>query len=152
MVDVSTPTAYREPTPFSFLVAAYGRAAALRWIQQPAVRGWYEGKKQRDQNRALGAVVAVMRKLALALHAVGGREAPFDPWRLLPGAAGRAGGALGALPPNPRDLAPGSQSRKVRKGGGRVSDSTAPTLGLGPGAALGSVPTGALSSAQAEQA
>ena len=59
--------------------------AALRAVQQPPVRRWYEAKKQRDQDRGLGAVVAVMRKLALAVYAVAVRGEAFSPDRLFPG-------------------------------------------------------------------
>lgn len=59
--------------------------SALRTIQQAPVRSWYEAKRRKDQDRGNGAVVAVMRKLALALHAVSTRGAAFSLERLLPG-------------------------------------------------------------------
>ncbi len=131
--------------------------AALRQIQQSPVRGWYEKKKHKDQDRGLGAVVAVMRKLALALYAVGARDETFDAQRLLPGRpwprSGTTGAAAiqGALPPDPRDLSPSGQSRKRNKRA--VEQATRPPEPsvLAPDAALGSVPTGALSSAQGQQ-
>lgn len=58
--------------------------AALRMVQDAEVKGWYEAKKVRDKGRAKGALVGVMRKLALALHAAA-RGATFDPRRLFPG-------------------------------------------------------------------
>jgi transposase len=58
--------------------------AALRLLQQSPVRRWYEAKKKRD-GRGQRAVVAVMRKLALAMHAVVTRNEPFDLARLFPG-------------------------------------------------------------------
>jgi transposase len=59
--------------------------AALRWVQDPAVRRWYEAKKARDKDRGTGAAIAVAGKLALALHAVAVRGAQFEAWRLFPG-------------------------------------------------------------------
>lgn len=59
--------------------------AALRWVQDPAVRRWYEAKKGRDKDRGTGAAIAVAGKLALALHAVAVRGEPFEAWRLFPG-------------------------------------------------------------------
>jgi transposase len=59
--------------------------AALRVVQQHPVRGWYEGKKRKDQDHGKGAVVAVMRKLALAAHAVATRGESFSLERLFPG-------------------------------------------------------------------
>lgn len=59
--------------------------AALRLLQKPPVRGWYEAKKARDGDQGLKAVIGVMRKLALALYAVGARGAEFEPARLFPG-------------------------------------------------------------------
>jgi transposase len=59
--------------------------AALRLARQAGVREWYQAKKQRDGQEAKGAVVAVMRKLALALYQVGVRGARFEVGRLFPG-------------------------------------------------------------------
>jgi transposase len=59
--------------------------AALRLVQQPGVRGWYEVKKKKDNGKGGRAVVAVMRKLALAIWHVVVRGTPFDPSRLFPG-------------------------------------------------------------------
>jgi len=59
--------------------------SALRAIQRGAVRNWYERKKERDQGRGGKGVVAVMRKLALAVYAVAARNEQFDPGRLFPG-------------------------------------------------------------------
>lgn len=59
--------------------------AAMRMVQQPKVRRWHEAKKARDKDRGTGSLVAVMRKLALALHAVAVRDEPFEAWRLFPG-------------------------------------------------------------------
>lgn len=59
--------------------------AALRIVQKPPVRRWYEAKKAKDQDRGIGAVVAVMRKLALALYSVAVRGEQFSLARLFPG-------------------------------------------------------------------
>jgi transposase len=119
--------------------------AALRWVQQPAVRGWYEQKKARDKDRGTGAIVAVAGKLALALHVVAVRGEPFEAWRLFPGRSvarrrlssavesapdsrRAAGGTAeetilrhrpGALPPDPRDLSPGAHPEGRKKDGRR---------------------------------
>lgn len=58
--------------------------AAMRMVQEAEVKDWYQAKKVRDKGRAKGALVGVMRKLALALHAVA-RGETFDPGRLFPG-------------------------------------------------------------------
>jgi transposase len=60
--------------------------AALRQVKKAGVRAWYEAKKARDGQEAKGAVVAVMRKLVLALYAVAARGATFEARRLFPGA------------------------------------------------------------------
>jgi transposase len=59
--------------------------AALRTIQKPPIRRWYEAKKRKDQDRGIGAVVGVMRKLALAVYAVAVRGEKFSVDRLFPG-------------------------------------------------------------------
>jgi transposase len=59
--------------------------AALRIVQKSPVRRWYEAKKAKDQDRGIGAVVAVMRKLALALYSVAVRGEGFSLDRLFPG-------------------------------------------------------------------
>jgi transposase len=58
---------------------------ALRLIQKPGVRGWYEAKKKKDKGKGGRGVIAVMRKLALAIWHVVVRGIPFDPSRLFPG-------------------------------------------------------------------
>jgi transposase len=52
--------------------------AALRWLRQEPVRGWYVGQKAARRGKGKPAVVGVMRKLALALYHVGGRGEVFD--------------------------------------------------------------------------
>ena len=54
-------------------------------VKRPEVARWYEAKKAKDQGRGKKALVAVMRKLSLAVHAVGARGETFDPGRLFPG-------------------------------------------------------------------
>lgn len=60
--------------------------AAMRWINDPGVRPWYECKKARDKTGML-ALIAVMRKLGKTLYHVGGKSSTFDPARLFPGIA-----------------------------------------------------------------
>jgi transposase len=59
--------------------------SAMRTIQQAPVRSWYEAKRCKDKDHGKGALVAVMRKLALALHVVATRGETFALERLLPG-------------------------------------------------------------------
>jgi transposase len=56
--------------------------AALRLIQKCGVRPWYEAKKARDPGDARQVVVAVMRKLAVALYHVGVNDQEFRPRQL----------------------------------------------------------------------
>ena len=59
--------------------------AALRECQKPGVKEWFEDKKQRENGRAGKALVAIMRKLALALYQVGARGAKYESHKLFPG-------------------------------------------------------------------
>lgn len=59
--------------------------SALRWVRDSALWAWYQAKKEKDQGHARGALVAVMRRLALALYQVSVNQAPFDAKRLFPG-------------------------------------------------------------------
>jgi transposase len=56
--------------------------AVLRLVQKCGVRPWYEAKKARDKVDARRVLVAVMRKLALALYHVGVDNEEFEPRRL----------------------------------------------------------------------
>jgi transposase len=56
--------------------------AALRLVQHSEVRPWYEAKKARNEDAARKVVVAVMRKLALALYHIGVKGETFQPRRL----------------------------------------------------------------------
>src|SRR5262249_44645838 len=56
--------------------------AALRLVQRCGVRPWYEAKKARDADDARRVLVAVMRKLALALYQVAVHDEEFQPRRL----------------------------------------------------------------------
>jgi transposase len=133
--------------------------SSLRTVQQAPVRAWYEAKKLKDKNQGLCGLVAVMRKLAMAVHAVTCRPDPFELQRLFPGRPWRSpmgdASPAGALPPDPRDLSLSCQSRKGKgkqKKGGVTNESPPPDLSiLAPGAALGTVPTGALSSVQSKK-
>jgi hypothetical protein len=94
-----------------------------------------------------------MRKLALALHAVATRGTPLELARLFPGkplpqAAMSQPVPLGALPPDPRDLSLSGQSRTGNKRAAVHADEPPARSVLAPETALGTVPTGALSSAQ----
>lgn len=64
--------------------------AALRLVRKAGgnVRRWYEAKKRRDGGEAKRAIVAVMRKLALALYHVG-KGAAFDTARLFAAVVGK---------------------------------------------------------------
>jgi transposase len=64
--------------------------AAMRLVQQCGVRPWYEAKKARHEGEARRVLVAVMRKLAVALYHVGVRNEGFQPRRLF-GRIGRGG-------------------------------------------------------------
>jgi transposase len=124
--------------------------AALRLIQQQPLKAWYLKKKHKDQGRGSGAVVAVMRKLTLALHSVTTRREPFDLKRLMPGQPHRAGqreaASPGGLPPDPQDLSPDAKNEK--KGAAEHHSPGRPPSFPAPGTALRSVPTVALSSDQ----
>ena len=56
--------------------------AAMRTVRLAFVKPWFEAKKSKDKDRGNGALIAVARKLAMALHAVGVGKGPFEPWRL----------------------------------------------------------------------
>jgi transposase len=56
--------------------------AALRQVQKAGLQKWYAAKKAQDPRPAKRLLVAVMRKLALALYHVGARGATFDSRRL----------------------------------------------------------------------
>ena len=65
--------------------------AVLRLVQRCGVRPWYEAKKARHEGEARRVLVAVMRKLAVALYHVGVRNEEFQPRRLF-GRIGRRSG------------------------------------------------------------
>lgn len=66
--------------------------AALRAVKTSSARDWYEAKKAKDQGRGKRALVGVMRKLSLAMYAVGARGEIYDPKRLFPGKVRRKKG------------------------------------------------------------
>ncbi len=72
--------------------------AVLRLVQKCGVRPWYEAKKARNPDDARRVLVAVMRKLAVALYHVGVHDEEFQPRRLF----GRIGPRSGrpAQPPS----------------------------------------------------
>jgi transposase len=67
--------------------------AVLRLIQRSGVRPWYEAKKARNEDDARIAVVAVMRKLAVALYHIGIDNQEFKPRRLFGRICKRVGNA-----------------------------------------------------------
>ncbi len=69
--------------------------AAMRLVQKCGVRPWYEAKKARHEGEARRVLVAVMRKLAVALYHVGVRNEAFQPRRLF-GRIGRSARRSGA--------------------------------------------------------
>jgi transposase len=71
--------------------------AVLRLVQQCGVRPWYEAKKARNEDDARRALVAVMRKLALALYHVGVSNEEFKPRRLFGRIRARRGGRAGGM-------------------------------------------------------
>jgi transposase len=79
--------------------------AVLRLVQQCGVRPWYEAKKARDEVDARRVLVAVMRKLALALYHVGVHHEEFKPWRLFGRVCRRHG----------RPAAPPSRTKRTGK-------------------------------------
>lgn len=143
--------------------------ASMRTVQKAGVCAWYQAKKQRDNEQAMKALVAVMRKLALAVHVVATTTQDFCAKLLFPGRdiprttsqseRGMKGersehGLIsegGSAPQAPRNLSPSCQTRKGKNraatGGLQPPDLST----LAPGSALGSVSTGALSSAQSKK-
>src|SRR5215472_8412709 len=69
--------------------------AALRLVQNCGVRPWYEAKKARDEDDARRVIMAVMRKLAMALYHVGVRNEEFPPRRLFGQICRRGGRSAG---------------------------------------------------------
>ena len=59
--------------------------AVLRSVATYPVRVRYRQKKSKDGEQAKRALIGVMRRLALALYAVGANSQTFDAWRLFPG-------------------------------------------------------------------
>jgi transposase len=82
--------------------------AALRLVQNCGVRPWYEAKKARDEDDARRVMVAVMRKLAVALYHVGVHNEEFRPRRLFGRICGRPGS-----PAEPRS---GARDRREAEG------------------------------------
>jgi transposase len=64
--------------------------AAMRLVQKAEVVEWYAVKKSKHAKGGTRALVAVMRKLALGLHAIGVREESFDARRLFSPAVKRS--------------------------------------------------------------
>jgi transposase len=70
--------------------------ASLRLIKAAGVSAWYQAKKARDGDAAKRALVAVMRKLALALHPIGVTGEAFEARRLFARIQKKASVASGA--------------------------------------------------------
>jgi hypothetical protein len=77
--------------------------AVLRLVQTCQVRPWYEAKKSRGEGDAGRVVVAVMRKLAVALYHVGVKNEEFQPRRLFGRAVRRRDGGSPSRPRNGRE-------------------------------------------------
>jgi transposase len=82
--------------------------AALRLVQQCGVRPWYEAKKARDEADGRRVLVAVMRKLAVALYHVGVHGEAFQPRRLF-GRIGRGCGGPELSPSGARSRRPAQE-------------------------------------------
>jgi transposase len=63
-------------------VRMYLYFAALRMLWDTDVKAWYERKVERSNGKKMGAIVAIMRKLALATHCVAVKGVEFDPGKL----------------------------------------------------------------------
>jgi transposase len=68
----------------SGLVRRWLYFAAMRASQEVEINPWYEAKKKKENGRAGKALVAIMRKLALAMFQVGARGATYEPSLLFP--------------------------------------------------------------------
>jgi hypothetical protein len=110
--------------------------SALRCMRGETVKQWTDGKKARDGGKAMRAVIAVMRKLALAAWHVAVHETKFDARKLF------------RAPPPPR---PGGRKAKTAKDrrGARPSSSQATRLGSSQATRLGSSQATRLGSSQA---
>ena len=63
--------------------------AAMRMVQNPMVVAWYQAKRGARPKDGKRVLTAVMRKLALGLHALGAGEDPFDARKLFSAEVGR---------------------------------------------------------------
>ena len=59
--------------------------AAMRWTRKEPVASWYQRKKQKDDNKGSRALIGVMRRLGLAVYAVGADGLKFEASRLFGG-------------------------------------------------------------------
>ena len=62
----------------------------MRLVQKSEVHAWYEAKKSGRDKGGKWALIAVMRKLALGLYAVGVSDEPFDARRLFAQDSGKS--------------------------------------------------------------
>lgn len=63
-------------------VRAWMYLAAMRWVGQEPVAGWYQRKKTKDGEKGSRALIGIMRRLGLATYAVGAHGVVFEPQRL----------------------------------------------------------------------
>jgi len=94
--------------------------AAMRWCQRGSVRRWYERKKAKDKGRGEGALIAIVRKLALALYRVAVDDKPFDASRLFPGCGKRVNQARGENGGTDEKEDAGSAKRRPKRATGGV--------------------------------
>lgn len=59
--------------------------AALRWTRREPVASWYQRKKEKDGGYGSRALIGIMRRLGLAVHAVGADGLAFEASRLFGG-------------------------------------------------------------------
>jgi hypothetical protein len=93
--------------------------AALRLVQRCGVRPWYEAKNARDDDDARWVLVAVMRKLALALYQVGVHDEEFQPRRLF----GRIGRGRSSPEPPQSEIRSRRQTQEGAAPGTRATGS-----------------------------
>ena len=81
--------------------------AALRLVQEPGIKHWYQAKVARDGGQKGNALTAVMRKLAAGMHHCVRTGEAFDPARVFPAPGApagrkRGGAAAGGASPETR--------------------------------------------------
>ncbi len=69
--------------------------AALRLVGQGGLRAWYRAKQRRAGGKSKRILIAIMRRLPLALYHVSARQAVFDVRQLFPGKQAKAAESVG---------------------------------------------------------